>query len=484
VALLSLAETQAVRDCTWGPALEAIAGHRYRRHYGLNPVLWVKDRLGEFLWSMQKKIMYSVRDYRETSVQSCHGIGKSWIAARVVAWWIDSHPPGEAIAVTSAPTGRQVRAILWKEISRAHARGLAGRTNQVNWFMNMPNGKEELVAFGMKPSDTDPAAFQGIHARWVLVVFDEACGIPGGDGKSHSLWEAAGSLLANDDSRQLNIGNPDDPQSEFARTCKPGSGANVIQIGYKDTPNFTGETVPDSLQHLLIGPRYVEEKRKKWGEKNPLYISKILGQFPESTTDGLIPMAWIRAAQARELKSTKPIELGVDVGAGGDLNVVAKREGPVARIIRRDQESDTMVSCGNLLADIKEHKASVAKVDKIGIGKGMVDRAIEQKKPVIGVNVGQAAKDPESFANLKAEGYWALRERFQAGLIDIDETDDNLAAQLVELRFKRTSGGKIQIESKGEMKRRLGHSPDDADAVMLAYIDPPEEEIEEGGVLW
>src|SRR3990172_6637359 len=100
--MLSLAETAAVRDCTWGPALEAVAGHRYRRHYSLNPVLWVKDRLKEFLWSKQKEIMYSVRDYRETSVQSCHGIGKSWIAARVVAWWIDSHPPGEAIAVTSA----------------------------------------------------------------------------------------------------------------------------------------------------------------------------------------------------------------------------------------------------------------------------------------------------------------------------------------------------------------------------------------------
>lgn len=480
--MLSLAEQTAVRECTWGPALEALAGHRFRRHYSMNPVLWVRDRLKEFLWTKQKEIMYSVRDNRETMVQSCHDVGKSWIAARVVSWWIDSHPPGEAVAVTSAPTARQVRAILWKEIGRAHAKGLPGRTNQVNWMITMPNGKEELVAFGMKPSDTDPAAFQGIHARWVLVVFDEACGIPGGDGKSHSLWEAAGSLLSNDDSRFLGIGNPDDPQSEFAKRCRPGSGANVIQIGFNDTPNFTGEEVPDDLRHLLIGTQYIEDKKKRWGEKNPLFISKVLGQFPETTVDGLIPMNWIRAAQQRELKRTKPVQLGVDVGAGGDKNVVAHREGPVVRIIRRDTEADTMVSCGNLIADIKATKAEIAKVDKIGIGKGMVDRAIELKKPVLGINVGTQPRETESYLNLRAEGYWGLRERFQSGLIDIDETDDDLAAQLVELRYKRTSSGKIQIESKDEMKRRLGHSPDDADAVMLAFIDPPEEEIM-GGVL-
>jgi hypothetical protein len=348
----------------------------------------------------------------------------------------------------------------------------------------MPSGKEEMVAFGMKPSDTDPAAFQGIHARFVLVVFDEACGIPGGkDNQSHSLWEAADSLLSNDESRFLAIGNPDDPQSEFANSCKPGSGWNVIGVGYQDTPNFTGEYIPDTLKPLLIGPLYVEEKRKKWGEKNPLFISKVLGQFPETTTDGLIPMAWIRAAQERELEPIGDNQLGVDVGAGGDKNVIAHRRGPVVRIIRRDTEPDTMVSCGNMLADLKRVRASLAKIDSIGIGRGMVDRAKELKKPVLGINVASSPRDSEAFVNLRAEGYWGLRERFRDGSIDIEETDDDLAAQLVELRYKRTSSGKIQIESKEEMKKRLGHSPDDADATMLSFLIPPEEETG-AAILW
>ncbi len=422
--------------------------------------------------------MESVRDFRKTAVHSCHAIGKSYIAARIAAWWIDTHPIGEAFVVTSAPTARQVRAILWKEIGRAQAKGLPGRTNQTSWWIpqGRRNSKEELVAFGMKPSDTDPAAFQGIHARWVLVIFDEACGIPGGLSGMHTLWEAADSLIANDESRFLGIGNPDDPQSEFANCCKPGSGYNVIGIGAFDTPNFTGELIPASLKPLLIGEKYVEEKRRKWGEKNPLFISKILGKFPENASDGLIPMSWILAAQQRTLNPSLPNQLGVDVGAGGDKNVVAHRRGGFVRIIRRDQEPDTMVSCGNLLLDLKNTGAEVAKVDYIGIGRGMVDRAKEQGKPVIGINVATSPRETEGYLNLRAEGYWGLRERFQIGDIDIDENDDDLAAQLVELRFKPTSSGKIQIESKDDMKKRLGHSPDDADALMLSFLDPIEDD--------
>src|SRR5262249_55451908 len=158
-----------------------------------DPVLWCQQRLGETLWSKQKDILYSVRDYRKTAVMSCHEIGKSFLAGRIVAWWLDVWPPGEAFVVTSAPTGAQVQAILWKEIGRAHAKGnLRGRVTQTEWHLRMPAGNEELIAFGRKPSDYSPTSFQGIHARRVLYVFDEACGMPG------SLWEAADSLIAND----------------------------------------------------------------------------------------------------------------------------------------------------------------------------------------------------------------------------------------------------------------------------------------------
>ena len=451
--------------------LPLIASERERRNHRRDPVNWVRTRLNEFTWSKQNQILESVRDNRRTAVHSCHESGKSWLAARIAAWWLDVWPVGEAFVVSSAPTGRQVRAILWKEIGRAHAKGLRGRMNQTEWFMTGPNGKEELVAFGMKPSDTDPAAFQGIHARRVLVIFDEACGIPGGSGDNpHSLWEAADSLIANDESRFLCIGNPDDPSSEFHEVCKPGSGWNVMGIDAYETPNFTGEKIPLRLRDLLIGKTWVEEKRHKWGETNPMWIAKVRGQFPIVSTDGLIPMSWVKAAQDRTLPASDPVELGVDVGGGGDKNVVALRRGPHVRIIRRDQVPDTMQSCGNLVHDLSKTKATLAKVDEIGIGRGLVDRAKEQGLPVEGVNVGREPKNKEAFVNIRAEAYWGLRERFQDGQIDIDPNDDDLAAQLVDLKFKRSSSGKILIESKDEIKRRGKGSPDEADAVMLAFL--------------
>lgn len=452
------------QDCM---ELQSVDSAKDTRLFQQEPDQWVGVVLGEHLWSKQKAIFRSVRDNRRTAVKSCHEAGKSFLAARIAAHWIESHPPGEAYVVTSAPTGRQVRAILWKEINRAHAKGqLMGRTNQTEWHVVMPDGHEEMVGFGMKPSEYDPAAFQGIHARYVLVIFDEACGMP------KSLWTAAEGLIANDEARFLVIGNPDDPKTEFAEVCKPGSGWEVITISAFDTPNFTGEEVPDSLRPLLIGKTWVEERRRKWGESNPIWKSKVLGEFPEDASDGLIPVSWISAAQNRDIvpADDDPVELGVDVGAGGNRNVVAKRKGNHVRIVLRDQQPDTMKSCGNVAAIQKKFGARKVKVDEIGVGKGLTDRGKELRLPFIGINVGRPAKDKDQYANIRAEGYWGLRERFQEGRIDIDPKDMDLAAQLVELKFERSSSGKVIIESKDDMLKRGVESPDDADAVMLCFL--------------
>ncbi len=445
-----------------------------RRGHLADPVGWITSSLNDRPWSVQREICESVRDNRRTAVRSCNTAGKSFIAARITAWWIVNHKAGEAFVVTSATTDAQVVAVLWREINRTHSRGnLVGRTNLKQWWLPMPEGHEEMVAFGRKPSDDDPTAFQGIHAKYVLVIFDEAGGIP------KPLWVAADSLIGNKYSRFLAIGNPDEPDNEFAEVCKPGGGWNVIGISAFDTPNFTGEEVSQTITDSLVSRMWQEEMLAKEGEESPYYISKVLGRFPKVSTGGLIPHAWIEAAQKRELAEGEPNELGVDVGAGGDYSSLAHRRGGHVRVLWRDRNPDTMQTCGKVLATLRETGATVVKVDKIGIGKGIFDRGLELGKPIRGINVGLPARDSEQFRNLRAEGYWALRERFQAGDIDIDPDDAELAAQLADIKYKRNSRGQIVIELKEEMKRRMGRSPDDADAVMLAFIsDSPVESQE------
>ncbi len=451
------------------PTIEQVRAEKRRRALRNDPVAWAHERLGVHLWSKQREILQAVREHRHVAVHSCHGIGKSFVAGVAVANWIDSHAPGEAFVVTTAPTGHQVKAILWKEIGRAHSRGsLPGRVNLTEWYLG-----SEIVAFGRKPADYNPAAFQGIHARAVLVVGDEACGLP------QSILDAAETLATSEASRILLIGNPDDPLSPFAKACQPGSGWHVIGIGADDTPNFTGEEIPDDLRGLLISRTWAEEAARRWGVGNPLYVSKVLGRFPESSEDALILPSWVLAAQQRELERGSPVVLGVDVGAGGDKNVVCARWGPVARVVRENQEPDTMRSTGNVVADLKAHGSHLANVDYIGVGRGVVDRGREvnrdQKLGVTfnGVNVGAPARNSESFKNLKAELYWGLRERFQDGDIDLDPLDDELAAQLLSIKWFRTSRGQTQIESKDEARKRGVPSPDRADALMLAFSSSP-----------
>lgn len=448
-----------------------------------DPVAWVNERLKEFTWSKQNEILRSVAQNKRTAVKSCYNAGKSFIAARIAAWWIEVHKPGEAFVVTSASSWPQVRAILWREIGRIHARhNLIGRVNQTEWHITMPAGNEELVAFGRKPADMDPTAFQGIHAKYVLVIFDEACGV------HDSLWGPADSLVSNVGSKFLAIGNPDDPVSQFHEVCKPGSGWNVITISAFDTPNYTDEEVPDEVRALLLGPDYAKEKEKEWGLNSPFYNARVKGEFPEFTTDGLIPLSWIRQAQERNLEESLPIELGVDVGGGGNASTIARRNGPVVRIVHKDTNPDTMATLSSVLEEIRTSGSTCAKVDYIGIGHGSVDRAkemasdqkINRETPqlaknagkIVGIEVGRTANDKEQYVNLRAEGYWLLRERFREGNIDLDPRDEDLAAQLSAIRYKR-SGGRIQIESKEEMKKRGVASPDDADAVMLSFLDAP-----------
>ncbi len=456
------------------------------------PVRFIRARLGEFVWSGQAAICESVVAHRRTAVQSCHESGKSWTMARLAAWWLTDHEPGDAFVVTTAPSGPQVKAILWKEIGRAHSLGnLPGRTNMTEWLMDVtkvgPSGipvtKEEIVAMGRKPSDYDPAAFQGIHARFVLVILDEADDIP------ESLYHAGASLIANEGSRMVAIGNPDNPASHFcSKVLKPGSGYNIIHIDGFDTPNFTDEEVPQEVKEGLIGPTYVEEARRDFGEGSPLWQSKVRGLVPENTRDGVIPLSWLkRCQQEREHDPAQllPVELGMDVGAGGDWTVVRERRGVKAGRTWRAQTPEPQEAVALAMGAARETGATSIKVDAIGIGWGIVGMLREVIEaagsgPVVhAVNVGTSALNPERFRLLRDQIWWELgRELSQDGGWDLSEIDDSTLAQLIAPQYKDDAHGRTKIEPKDDTKKRLGRSPDDADALLLAYFVPPPEPFE------
>jgi hypothetical protein len=423
---------------------------------------------------MQRRIIESVRAHRQTAVHSCHEVGKSFIAATTACWWIDTHPPGEAFVVTTAPSDKQVKAILWREINRLHSRlDLAGRTNLSEWYIG-----KELVAYGRKPADYDPAAFSGLHARYLLVIIDEACGVP------KSLWDAASTLMADEGGKILAIGNPDDAHGEFADNCRPNSGWNVIGIGYADTPNFTQEAVSTELKRRLISPIWVDERRAKWGEGSALFVSKCEGKFPRDTELGVIPLSWAERCRWLDLPLGSPVEGGIDVGAGGDRTVIRERRGMKAGRTESFQDADPMRTVGRLIEKINEWGLETVKVDCIGIGWALTGRLQELSSKhnplgetthdaeIVGVNFAEQADDPKRFLNKRAEVWWHGRELARLGLWDLEAVDDDVMAELTVPKYEiMDSYGKIKIESKDEIRKpnRLGRSPDEADTLLLAF---------------
>jgi hypothetical protein len=440
--------------------------------YMNDPANWVRETLAEEVWSKEDEVLASIVVNRRTAVQSCHGVGKSHTASRAAAWWLSAHPAGEAFVVSTAPTFPQVRAILWRYIRQAHRKGnLPGRVNQTEWLFG-----DELVGYGRKPADHDEQAFQGIHARYVLVIIDEACGVP------EALWIAADSLTTNEDCRILAIGNPDNPSSHFRQVCKDELW-HQITISAFDSPNLTDEPVSDELARLLISRSWVEEKAVEWGIDNPIYQSKVLGQFPSDDPNAVV--RWTDLVLCRNERTIPyladellPVELGVDVGGGGDQTVIRERRGMQAGrewASKSDRPEDLAPF---VVKAITETGATNVKVDSIGIGWGVIGELRNlaargvHKATITAVNVAEAASRPDKFMNLRAELWWEVgRVASEQRAWDLSsmQNADATCAQLVEPHWDIDPKGRIRVEPKDDIRKRLERSPDNADALLLAF---------------
>ncbi len=450
--------------------------------YERRPTDWVHERLGEHLWSRQRDVAQSVVEHRKTAVPACHSAGKSFLAARIAAWWLspDTHPPGSAFVVTTAPSDQQVKAILWREIGRArraadrngHPDAVPGRlTLDGQWKMKI-GGDEELVAYGRKPQDLKNAeeaatAFQGIHARYVLVIVDEACGIP------VWLWDAVDALLTNEDARALAIGNPTDAKSKFAAMCEPESTWHVERIRGWDTPNFTDEPVPEELRPMLLTPTWVEEAIKERGRDSGYVTSRVDAEFPQGDDDGtLISPDLVRAAQERDMSGSMLGDRGtlaVDVARlGGDETVFGLRRGGVFRIRRTERKQRTTQTSLQVVEERDASRALDVVVDADGIGGAVTDQLIADGHDVHEFTMTGAALQPERFFNRRAEAWWSIRELFESRGIDLDPEDKTLADQLSQVQWWERPDGRIQVESKQQMRDRGHGSPDRADTLLMA----------------
>lgn len=451
------------------------------------PRFFVEEVLGDSIWSGQEQIMESVRDHAETCARSCHGIGKTFVGSRTALWFLNAFE--NSIVITTAPTFRQVEKMMWKEMRDAMNKSkvrLAGK------MLKTPNLRidEKWYAVGLSTKDGD--AFQGFHAEHILVIADEASGIP------EKIYDAIDGVTTSQHARILLLGNPTNPLGRFAKSFKdPTTGK--IHISAWDTPNFKINGIKNA-EHLielgnagklenmpvpypfLITPMWAYRRALQWGINSPMWMSRVEGNFPEDADDVLIPLWKVEAAMSEErrltvVKNLEKRRTGLDVARfGDDKTVFATRFGYWFEPLVRLAKKSTTETFGKLkvLAQYPYF------VDDIGVGGGVTDNASEQKLDVYGINVNNVAKDKETFANLKSELAWKFREMIDDVYLPYDE---QLLAQLSNIKFKYI-GGRIAVEQKDEVKARThGQSPDDADAVFLSIADYYVKQKKKGGTV-
>lgn len=445
-----------------------------------HPVEFSRNVLGFQPWSKQCEILEALRDHDKVAVRSSHGIGKTAIAAQAALWFVATHANSRVI--TTAPTWHQVEGLLWRAI-----RGQIAKARDIgrgDMFPRPQNTKLEFgpewVAFGL--STDDPIRFQGQHADHLLLIVDEASGV------DERIFEAAEGFLTGEGAKVLLIGNPNEVGGQFYRAFTSDAKRwHGIHVSTLDTPNYTGENVPPDVARVLPRAGFAGEMAEAWGEESSFYQVRVLGNFPTNAADAVIPLAWVERAQQRwremdhsQLGHLKTI--GVDVAwTGKDQTVLAMRHDDTITELRRLPQLDPMETAGhvkvalNTMSELPQ-LAPTAIVDVIGIGAGVFTRLQEMAVSVTAFNAGNKTDRRDQtgqlgFVNKRAAAWWNLRELLDpdSGIDIALPPDDLLIGDLTTPKWRMMSGGKIQIESKDDIRKRLGRSTDDGDAVVQAF---------------
>ena len=350
----------------------------------LSPVAFAREVLDVELWAKQVEVLNALTEHRRVAVKAGNGLGKGFCAAVAVLWFIHVHQDA-AIALSTAPTFRQVRHILWRQIRRLYrpaAETLGGKMLDTRWEFG-----DGRYAMGLSADSADQ--FQGFHSPNVFIVVDEA------EGVGEEIYEAIESVMTSADPLLLLIGNPTSMTGAFRRAFHEERGIyRAITISALDSPNVqAGKVVIPGLTTA----RWVEERREIWGEDSSIYRARVLGEFPEQGENTLLKLSDIEAAVKRPVviaagPDTEEIILAVDVARfGSDRSVILRRRGDCVEDIRVLRQMDTMQLTGWVSAAIRECNPAQVYVDEIGVGAGVVDRLRELGHPVRGVNAPDKA---------------------------------------------------------------------------------------------
>jgi sorbitol-specific phosphotransferase system component IIA len=420
----------------------------------------------------QEEIMRDLITKGRVCVRGPHGLGKTAMMAWVILWFALTRDGEDWKIPTTASNWRQLTKYLWPEVEKWARR--------LKWDVigRQPfQPKKELLDLSLKlrtgeafalASDR-PELIEGAHAKHLLYILDEAKTIV------DETWNSVEGAFATGNCFALATSTPGDSSGRFYEI-------QSRKAGYENW-HVRSVSLDEAINAGRVSKQWADDCKTQWGKDSAAYINRVEGNFASTEENNVIPLAWVEMANERwedwneRGKPGKFRGVGVDVARYGTDKTVIAPEYIDNDLLAFDKlhyttKEDTMQTTGRVV--IWMQKGGEAVVDVIGLGAGVVDRLRELGHKVIAFNASESTDQKDAskemgFVNKRSAAWWTFRE-----LLDPNSKikvalppDPLLTGDLITPSWKITSTGKIQVESKDEIVKRLGRSTDSGDAVIM-----------------
>lgn len=460
-----------------------------------DPVAWYWDVLGGKWWSKQEEIAWAVMNpdtpQSMVLVRSCNGIGKTKLAADIGTYYLATQDPFETSIIATAPVFSQITTGLFRYISENYSVARKKGFNLPGRFVADPaikvpraeGGLDHTLMQGRRPADNNLiSSFQGIHNRLVVVLMDEAGGLP------EDLYIGANAVTTNEYAKILAIGNPDALHTPFHHRFKDRDKFRdweTFTISAYDSPNLTGEIIhPDPEEDERIKSHLVQRSWVEMMERqaHPNVVrAKVHGEFPLDDDTSFFSQLTINKAYDTEVEPGEDDfrYMGIDLAFGGEdrTAVYVNHGGRIREVEQIPYMEDYMALARKIHQIAISHGVDELRLDAGGSGKGVFSLLDTQDEfsrapyTLLGILGGTGSPDNTQWAQARAWHYDSFRSQMSQGLVDLDPEDHNLRDDMNSVTYEINRRGAIQITPKHEARKKGIRSPDHLDAAIYSAID-------------
>lgn len=443
--------------------------------YRKSPILFAHEVLNFEPDNWQKEALMDLAGNPKVAIKSGQGVGKTSLEAVALLWFLCCHPYPRIVA--TAPTKQQLHDVLWSEVSKWMSKSplLSKLLKWTKTYIYMIGNEKRW--FAVARTATKPENMQGFHEDNMLFIVDEASGV------ADPIMEAVLGTLSGKNNKLLMCGNPTRTSGTF------------FDAFNSDRALYKCHTV-SSADSARTNKENIESLIRKYGKESNVVLVRVFGEFPLQENDVFIILSIIEQCGSKvyelpENKGMPYIIFGVDVARFGDDETVIYRnaKGKLRLVVHR-RGQDLMATVGDIVAQYRkavkefpEYKGRIyVNIDDTGLGGGVTDRLKEIKReqklhrlfiiPInaaekIDTDTNEGKEAAEYYNNLTTHMWAVLRDLLKNKQIEIEDDSDTFA-QLSVRKYFMASNGKLELESKKEMKKRGVSSPDRADAAALS----------------